>query len=176
VSDSDPKLESLIADLPPRTAPAGWQARVLAAIDEPAKRSRRPVLVVSGVLAMAAAVVIFVASRSHPDVIEIELRHGAEVVRDLDPVVGDTLIVHGRNAVEVRAYRDVGSVIARCPGDAACRDASTLELALHSIGTIHIFAFYDHVPPAPGKSQDEDLAAAATAGSRIVRNRPITVR
>ena len=107
----------------------------------------------------------------------MELRRGAQVVRDLDPVVGDTLIIRGgRDAVEIRAYRDGGPVIARCPGDAACRDSSTLELPLRSIGTIHIFAFDDHVPPTPGSSLDEDLAAAAGAGSRVVRKTPIKVR
>jgi hypothetical protein len=173
------RLQALIAALPGETPSAGWQQRVLAAIDEPeaprAAVCRVPRWVGPAALAAAALVLaVVIAIPLSPTAIEPSLTTevlSATAAHRGDASIGDTLVVTGvaGGPSELRIYGESGEPLARCGATSgSCtvkvqgdRRQFRLELVLSRRGAVRPVLFIGTSIRAPGATLDDDLAAAA---------------
>ena len=195
------KLREELASLPELSPPAGWQERVLAAIDAPkaapvvdevaARRARRrsPLVYAVPIAAAAAAALVWWATRPKgppPQLAEldpIEVRHG-DVVRSTEPAVGDTLVIKARLVHgELRVYRGSRVLIARCPGFHACKTSRaegvttyTVDVPLDAPGEYRAIVLAGKAIPDPMGRMDADLELATRAGVVVKTGAPIEVR
>jgi hypothetical protein len=196
------KLETLIAKLPPRSAPAGWRDRLIAAIDagtQPAEIRARPSslphwLGAGGIVATAAGVAIYVArggdalvtprdAAGEPSITVEQRASGRSQLNPARIGVRDVLVVHVRGAFALRVYRD-GAQLARCPGDAGCTsgvNGVSLEFLSPSYGTLRAVAYTAPLPPPQSgwlpstRDLDADLTLAASLGIKLSMSSAIDV-
>jgi hypothetical protein len=191
-------LEQQLASLPAYRAPAGWQDSVRAAIA--AGEAPPPVTRAApshrrwwagGGLAIAAGVAIYLAVRPAtppvvaPLAIAIDVRPRQGRDRAMGAAnVGDAVVIHAREAHELRVYRD-GEEIARCPGEATCRkvnEALELVVELQRTGTIvavvYAAAMVERTAARRPSAADLDLdvGAAARAQIKMMMSTSIEVR
>lgn len=162
-------------------APAGWQARVLAAVEERTPWWRRwwtgQKAAFTGALAAAAVLVIVVIWRpwrggaADPELAVLVDPQGG-VTRGGTARVGDVLRASARHGPGHRAiwiYRDRDQLLAACPGGPGCSDAGGALAAAYTIdvvGTYTVVALWSAQPiAAPSGTRDEALAAAERAGA-----------
>jgi hypothetical protein len=196
------KLETLIAKLPSRSAPAGWRDRLIAAIDagtQPAEIHSRPSnlphwLGAGGIVATAAGVAIYfarggealVTPRAADGEPSIAVEQDASGRAQRNPArigVRAMVVIHARRALSLRVYRD-GAQFARCPGDARCTgdvNGVSLEFPAPSHGTLHAVAYTVPLPsprtgwiPSTG-DLDADLTLAASMGIKLSMSSAIDV-
>lgn len=192
MTDSDDRVTRALAQLgAEHEPPLGWESRVLAAISAPvpARACRRWWYAVPAAAAVAIAAVLLVPRLlPRPDALALMIEREPSATRLRgDPGDEARIVVPlgGRIRVVARGggrhhaiwvYRDATTLVARCPGDAACRRAGgqlDMTLALPTIGTYQVVAWSsDNELPAPRGVYDADFAAAttgdATAKLRLV--------
>ena len=189
-------IGGMIRDLaePPPPPPTAWQARVLAAMDAQrravARRARLRILA-SGIAAVAAVVVLYVALKPKPS---FELSLAAEIAPSGEVHLGQTgsgiaylhdkLILRATSAqpAEIRVYDERGLLIGRCgdspaPGCTASGDLGhrsyRLEVTLQRLGlTRPLLIVGDPIPP-PAATMGDDLEAARNL--RVMTLAPIKV-
>lgn len=189
MSDPSDRLERAIAQLgAEHEPPAGWEARVLAAVEprsagSPGAPERRPWLrrwwpvIPSAVLAAAvlvlwlrpvkaeAVAVVFRIDRGDPS---RGATRGTISARDVP--LGSQLDLGVRGGGEHRAlwvYRDGKRLVVACPGDARCDagGAPRVVLTADQIGSYQAVALSSGTAlPAPLGDYDRDMAALAKAG------------
>lgn len=158
--------------------PAGWEARVLAAVGAP--RRRWWMYAAPGVaLAAAAAVAVIVLRRPPPPALalNVEVKHSARYRGD-EASPGDVahiVVSGGKGPRAIWVYHDEVQLVLRCPGDPRCRvsEASTeVDVTLSSVGAYTVVALtgVSGLPPLAG-SYDDDTAAAKDAGLDVRQNR-----
>lgn len=178
------RIEAALAELGAQyEPPAGWEARVLAAIAEKPRRRWSLYLAPGLALAAAAAFAIWLAVPRPTAAIALDVRFDrGDVVRGDDHVVGEVVHVElsgGQPFRAIRIYRDEMHLVLSCPGAPACRisgDATAAELRLPQVGTYTIVALAGGAPlPALPGSYDADVAAAMRAGIAELPQRTFTV-
>lgn len=158
--------------------PAGWEGRVLAAIEAAPERRRWWFAIPLAALVVAAVlVVLHLAPRPDALALVVERRPSATRLRGDTPATDRLIVAHG-DAIRAIArgggryhaiwvYRDGTDLVAWCPGDKACSrggGALTIELTLPIVGTYQVTAWSSDVElPAPGGAYDADFAAATAA-------------
>lgn len=196
--EPDPALEREIHELPDFEAPPGWQAAVNAALDnKPARRTPdrdRPVVpktsagvlaakpvigIAAGAAALAAAMVIYLATRRPPlegvtavkgpprkvpTVALIALDGTGQARSAAAAVIGDRLVARAGSSgvAELRIYRDDRDVVLRCRAatDPGCRADGKSIVGEHEVsapGTYRAVVFVVRVPE-PSGSLSVDLA------------------
>lgn len=171
--------------------PAGWQARVWAAVEERQRRSRRwrwPWLLVP--VGVAAAALLVVVGRAPPPpaapALEVGVEHGAGPARrGTEAHPGDRLVLRAvtgdaRHA-ELRVYRNDADLVLRCSGEPPCvREESRIRavLTLRSLGAYQsVLLVADRpLPPPSAAGLDPDVAAALEAGARVELGDEVHVR
>jgi hypothetical protein len=161
--------------------PERWQAMVWQRIDRSATARRKIVLWFALPVAAAAALLIFVIRRpvveTGDPLLAVAFEHDPQRPRTRgDVAVGDSLRIDGTSAAELRVYRE-GTLAFRCDGPPACsRVANKLSVrwTIPAIGHYRVVLLAGAVP-APGKSLDEDAAAATTAGAVWRESDPIEI-
>lgn len=177
---------------PPVSSEAGWEAKVLAAIDRRETTPRRPrriawIAAAAGAAAVAIAVLWFVLRRggeaAQPPTLALEIKRQDAVVRGDEIAVGDTLTATSRlgRGDELRVYQLGGGarVVARCPQDAACRvsgGATSIDVVLAAGSYRAIVLDGTGTAPPPSDRFDDDVAAARAAGFAVITLPPIEAR
>jgi hypothetical protein len=188
-------LAAELAQLPAPRAPAGWRARMLAALDEPvaveppapapapaakATPRRRWWLVAAPLAAAAAALLVWRASaeRPHELALHVEVRKGDVVRRAGEaPAVGDIFVARVLlpGAGELRVYRNGTHMVARCPGHTAClpvrrvgdRDEHAIELPMPSKGEYRALVIDGAIGLDLTGSLDGDARDAKARGAQV---------
>ncbi|MBN2370248.1 MAG: hypothetical protein JXO72_07160 [Vicinamibacteria bacterium] len=184
------KLQARIGALGRDEAPpAGWEARVRAALERRKAREWWPqprfVLAAAAVALVSAA--IFFAPRLEPPppslAVETQAGHGqtrrgAEV--HPDDFLTLTARTGGARHAELRVYLNDAEVVLRCSTEPPCaRDGDRLEatLRLHAMGLYQpVLLLSDAAPPIPESGLDADLHDAVNAGARLVMGDEVDVR
>jgi hypothetical protein len=182
------RLGEVLAELPPIKAPAGWERRVLEALpeNEPAQ-PRVAWLPWAFGLAAAALVAFVVWQLNRPVVGQLAVRQ--EVIataagrRADSAAVGDTIRISTRGGAgevrELRLYRDMRELVARCPGDAGCKvveGSPELTIALKVPGSYRSLIIVGPTKaPEPTGVLDEDARAASAAGASVEMSRAVDV-
>jgi hypothetical protein len=188
------KLEHLLASTPTGTIDERWHDDVVRAAAARASRPwwRTPASrwVIGGVLATAAAVVVWIRlprepKRSTPAAPDLEvavLHTGVTRGGSGEAAIGDHLVVTARprEAGDLRVYRSDGTLLARCPRGPGCKQDShgvqTIELTLDAPDQYQVI-LVDGVSDAPPDGAiDAYLDAARAAHARITAPTPIDVR
>jgi len=131
--------------------------------------------------AVAVAMLLFVVRENvREPSLTVEVRRAGDPRRGEGVAVGDRLVVRvaALGTGELRVYRDTESLLARCPGDRACRrdgDGVAIEVELSVPGRYRAVAFFGTVP-APTGTIDGDLSAAGDRQVKMVTSLPIDVR
>jgi hypothetical protein len=171
------RLEAALARLgAEHEPPAGWEARVLAAVGTTERRRRWWMYAAPGVaLAAAAAIALFVMIGSPPPAfaLRVDVRPSA-VYRGEQPSVGDVLRIAVSGGTAPRAiwvYHEEVQLVLRCPGTPSCRvteDSIAVELTLTSAGNYTVVALTGAgALQVPSGRYDTDTAAAREAGAQI---------
>jgi hypothetical protein len=177
-------LRTLGADQRP---PLGWEARVLAAAEQPAGWRRwwsSRVAMLGGAMALAAALVLLVIwrpwngrARVVPSELVVMVDRQGSIVRGQSAThVGDVVHVAARRGAEHRAiwiYREGGELLVACPGDPGCsagEGALAARLRVELVGTYTVVALWSAAPIAPpkGATRDAAIAAAERAGVTVI--------
>jgi hypothetical protein len=168
---STARIEAALAQLgADHEPPAGWEARVMAAVG--ASRRRRWVYAAPGVaLAAAAAVALIVLRRPVPEIaLNVGIQHSAKYRGD-EASAGDIahiVVSGGKGPRAIWVYHEEVQLVLRCPGDPKCQvsDASTeVDLTLNSAGAYTVVALTGSSElPALTGTYDADTAAAKDAG------------
>jgi len=179
------RIEAALAQLgAEHEPPAGWEARVLAAVrTEPARRPWWRIAVPALTLATAAGSAVFVFW-PRPFALDVVAESPARVrgeppgplrmrgegveeraVRDIVHVA----VSGGAGRRAVRVYRNETELVMSCPADPACRvtrDGITVDVTLDKVGDYVIVAIAsaDALPVMPG-TYDRDTAAAIKANA-----------
>jgi hypothetical protein len=161
------RLEDALARLgADHEPPAGWEARVLAAV-APRRRSWWWPGAPLGALAVVAALLVLRPSGPDELVVDVVL-DGGPLVRGNAAHIGQVLHAAATGGGDHRAlwiYRDDKLVVA-CPRAPRCRGASRVELELSAIGSYVIVAVSaGEALPEPTGTFDTDIAAALGAGA-----------
>ncbi|HEX7839608.1 MAG TPA: hypothetical protein VF469_19165 [Kofleriaceae bacterium] len=158
--------------------PAGWEDRVLAAIEDPPERRRWWFAIPLAAMVVAAVlIVLHLAPKPDALALVVERGPGAARLRGGGAAAGRLVVAHGESIHAVvrggdrhRAiwvYRDGADLVARCPGAPACRSSGeelTLDLTLPIIGTYQVIAWSSQAAlPVPSGAYDPDVAAATAA-------------
>ena len=182
------RIEAALAQLgAEHEPPAGWEARVLAAVRS--EQLRRPwwrIAVPALTLATAAGIAVLVIRSKPPGPLVLEV-----VAESLTPVRGEPAgpkrmdaerveeravhdIVHvaasgGAGQRAIRVYRNETELVMACPGNLACRvshDGITVDVTLDKVGDYAIVAIASEqaLPAMPG-TYDADTAAAIKANA-----------
>jgi hypothetical protein len=169
------RLEAALSGLgADRTPPAGWEARVLAAIAEPPRRRWWWWLAIpSTALAAAVVLALVVWPRSRPLALGYEIEPTGPVVRGGSGAhIGDVLRATATGGGAHRAlwiYRNEQHLVAVCPGASSCDGSATETIAkvtLVTPGDYKIVALTSSSPiPAPTGRFDGDLSRALDAGA-----------
>jgi hypothetical protein len=187
---------------PPEKKPSGatgWSSDVLLPVDvtDPAvaaarRRRRRRVLGAAAVAAAAVVLWSIVGRRAGgPEpTLAVKLDRGGAAVRPASggdaqaaAAVGDRVVLEvsgtGKRHVEVRVFREGGSMLLRCPGSLRCRrvDGRLIgELLLTAPGRYQaIMAVADRPLPAPEGTFAADGDRLRAARARVVVSQPIAV-
>ncbi len=197
-TDAEVAIAALLAQTGRRDEDEAWMDDVLAEIDEHASEEDEspssPWLGV--VLTMAAAAVLVLALPTSRPTGELDTRAdrvpegiewrplgtSAELRgRDLHP--GDSVTLRGPATsafAELRVYRDGRTLVLRCPGASACtRGPSEIgaTLRLEARGRYQALVLDGATAlPEPADSLDDDAAAAAASGAKIILGDPLDVR
>jgi len=177
-------LRGLGADERPRV---GWEARVLAAVEEPTGWRRwwaRRGAILGGAMVAVAALVLLVIWRpwrggrpaAPADLVVMIDRQGSVVRGQSTAHVGDVVHVAARRGGEHRAiwiYGEGGELLVACPGGLACsagEGALAAKLRLELVGTYTVVALWSAAPIAPpeGAGRDAAIAAAERAGATVI--------
>jgi hypothetical protein len=170
-----------IADAVPRLVardqpPAGWEARVLAAIAPPApvpvRGWRRWLAAPAVAVAAAAGALLAVGGRGAPALaLAVAVEPGPVAMRG-DASIGDVVHVTGGGGGPHRAlwiYRDGRHVELACPGAAGCKVGDGRIVATFSprvAARFDIVLLASEQPiPVPTSSLDESVSAAMRAGA-----------
>jgi hypothetical protein len=157
--------------------PAGWEARVMAAVG--ATRRRWWVYAAPGAALAAAAVVALVLVRRPPAVValNVDVQHSA-LYRGEEATAGDVAHIAVSGGTGPRAiwvYHEEIHLVLRCPGDARCRiteDSTRVDLTLSSAGIYTVVALTGAADlPALTGNYDADTAAAKDAGLEVHQHR-----
>jgi len=191
MSDADDRIVRALAQLgAEHEPPAGWERRVLAAIEEPPRRRRWWLAIPLAALAFAAVLIVPHVARK-PAGLALVVARGpsATRLRGAGADTGRLIVARGepihaavRGGERQRAiwlYRDGIELVARCPGTSsggspsgsrespACRssgDELTLDLTPRTIGTYQVIAWSSQAElPVPNGVYDADVAAATAA-------------
>lgn len=183
--DGDAQIEQALARLgAEHEPPAGWEARVLAAIAEPPRRRWWMTWQLPALASAAAAAVIAIRLWPGPApllALHVDVTRGAPV-RGAEAQLGEVVHVAATGGSGERAiwiYCDEVQLVLRCPGDRGCAasgDALAADLVLRQVGSYRIVALSAPAAlPPPTGSYDTDIAAARTAGAAI-EERPLRVQ
>ena len=189
--DQYARLAAALAQESVRPLPGGWKERTLERLRaEQASRRRRSV-VLSGFVASAAAVALFlfwprgdVSARAATYAMKVEEGRGGW--RGPGPAhPGDQLhftVTRGADEhFELRVYRAARALLVRCPGDPApacqVRDGvAEVRLPIPSFGDYQVDLLESRSPlPPPAGDRDADIRAARGAGARLTRTESINV-
>jgi hypothetical protein len=180
------RIEAALAGLgAEHEPPAGWEARVLAAVSTPAPRPKLQLrwllFAAPAVAAVVIAIVIIVRPpRTGPLQLALAVAKTAVVDRGPGYHVGD--VVHA-TATEGGAYRAVwvyhdDALMLACPGAPQCRstkDGLTAEVTLTLHGEYKVVAVASRSSiPAPGGTFDLDVARLHDIG--VSKIEPFSVR
>lgn len=156
-----------------------WQAKVWHRIDRPARAPRRWRWQFAGVLAAAAAIVLWIGvdrvrpRQERPSVAIIEI---GPQKRSGDPHVDDRLQVLAGKDSDVWIYRE-GRLMLQCRAHQASNDCvpdadgMTIEMVLRIPGEYRVIITMAPFPLPPSGKLDEDLAALESAGPRYLDKR-----
>jgi hypothetical protein len=176
MADGDPRLKAMIRALPEMTAPAGWEAEVMAAMAQPARGRVRAARWIALGVALAAGVAVALWWR-HGAGSESTVTDGAIAVRvihrggsrtlpagdGIDAALGDVLRVEAAGAGgELRIYRDDQELVLRCPGADGCTRGPARwigELRLQAPGVYRAVYLAPLQENPPSGSLERDLAA-----------------
>jgi len=170
------ELAKLGAEL---SAPAGWQARVLA---EATARPRRWWKFAVPALAAAVAIVVVlwaIRPPAQPPGLElaVAIQKRGEVVRGDSATVGDIATITASGGAKHRAvwvYREDRRLVIACPGAERCSstsDSVTATVKLELPGSYTFVALTSREPlPVPTDSFDASMAAAVRAGAEVSKD------
>jgi hypothetical protein len=164
-------IEELGADYEP---PAGWQARVLAAVAPRPRARLRWWFAVPVAAVVVGAVVVDRWTRPPPLDLVAAIAPGPRIMRGDSGEIRATARGGDRHRA-LWIYRDGRELVAMCPGHAACHpagDALAIALPVERIGNYQVVAVTSRAPlPVPAGSYEIDLAAASDAGAihRVVQ-------
>lgn len=180
MEERDPVAELIAQHNADAAPPPDWQARVWAEIarEAPSTRARWAWIWGGAIAALAAAVVLFLATRpppTQPFGLAVDTLDGAGAVRAAGRKPGDLLRLEahlgGAAYGELRVYRDDATVVLACADAAPCaRAGDTLRatVAMPSVGRYQALVIAADAPiPGPPRSLESDLAALRSAGARI---------
>ncbi len=166
--------------------PAGWQARVRAAIARRRSRRRWVWTMVPAALAASMAVLLLTPSATRsPLALEVGVAPGDLPLRGgAEAQPGSRLTLRattgGARYAELRVYFNDGEVALRCSSEPPCRRGGEVieaSLVLSSIGSYLPLLLVSDAPlPAPSSGADQDAGAAIAAGGRVEVGREIRVR
>jgi hypothetical protein len=160
--------------------PPGWEARVLAQIEDPRPACPRRIWQLAcpmvGVVAIAIAIAGTAARAPRPLALAIEPTHTGPRLRGDAPTIGDLITATASGGEPYRAiwiYRGT-ALIAACPGGErgerceATDDSQRAQFTLTTRGRYAVIALSSSLPlPPPRGSYDADLAAVAQLGEQI---------
>ena len=167
--------------------PAGWEARVLAAVRaEPPRRPWWRIAVPALALATAAAIAVFLwFPRPRPLELAVVARTPGPVLMLGEGVeeraVGDVAHVTASGGAgwrAIRVYRNETELVMTCPGNQACRtsrDGIALDVPLDKVGDYMIVAIASKDALVMPGTYDADTAAAIQAKAAL-RERKLRVR
>ena len=182
------EIEDLLATLSSGSYDESWHEDVLRAISaatlpsQPWWRMTVSRWVMSGALAMAAAVIVWLLLPRGPE-LEVVVRHiGITRSAPGEVVVGDHLVVTARphGAGDLRIYRsDDGKLVARCPNGPGCRGGShgaqTIDIRLDAPVPYQVILVDGVTEALPDGDMDGYLRAASAANADVIRYPPIDV-
>jgi len=170
------RLFERIRDLDEIAPPVGWEDRALARWAA-ARRKRRLAIAVGSTTAVALAAVLLQLCSAPATRLDVAVLAPPGSTHRGDASVGDLLRVQARGDqahLELRVYLGPG-LVARCPGNPACRrDASLLELdwKLADAGAYQIIMLSSSSDiPAGDGAIERDLLDARSAGASIESHR-----
>jgi len=173
-------LEQVGAEHEPRP---GWEARVLAAIDQ--KPCRRGFWLAGAVAAVLAIVVLIALPTRQLDgrvALHVTVTAVAPTMRGTGAHVGDRVHASATSGARYRSiwvYRNAHELVVVCPGGLSCassRGATVADVTLQADGSYVFLAVASSSPlPAPHGLYDVDRVAAERAGA-VTRSEHLVVR
>ncbi|HYU14516.1 MAG TPA: hypothetical protein VEL05_00525 [Candidatus Acidoferrum sp.] len=180
------KIAAALARGSDRPLPAGWKERALARLRRAELARRRRTVLAAG-LAIAAALLLFIALRpTARATLAVSIDEGGGDWRG-PAHPGGRLRVAARAGTaerfELRIYRETRELVVRCPGDASptCRprgDAVDVSLPLAVPGEYQIVWLVSSSSsplPPPSGDLDADVRAARAAGAHVAGSEVVDV-
>jgi len=174
------EIEDLLATLSSGSYDESWHEDVLRAIaaaalpSQPWWRTTVSRWVMSGALATAAAVIVWLLLPRGPE-LEVAVRHiGVTRSAPSEVVVGDHLVVTARprEAGDLRIYRADGKLVARCPNGPGCRGGShgaqTIDIRLDAPVSYQVILVDGAIEALPDGEMDGYLRAANAANAHVI--------